>query len=793
MEDASMSTSAAEEAAGESRIVQLEETVINRIAAGEVVVRPANALKELLENCLDAGSKHISVMVKGGGLKMLRIEDDGHGIRPEDLHILCERFTTSKLKKYEDLESIGTFGFRGEALASISHVAHVTVTTMTAKESCARVAQYLDGKLKGPARPCAGTRGTTLVVEDMFYNNPTRKQALGKETLEHAKVLEVVQRYAVHYPLVAFNCRKATSSVTELSTVGGNGLSSTDVIATIYGRNISQELFSFQIASDDPKFTCRGLASGPNYSARSGTLILFINNRLVECNPLRRAIDAVYQPVLPRHQRPWVYIALDVDPAAIDVNVHPTKMEVQFLHEESIASQLQEVLTARLREAGGERMFSAAVPGVLGGSKKQASLFQSVATEATASSSDCAPPPTKQQRTEAPPAGDKPSTAPVLNPVRVRTDHRQRSLQSMLQESQASQAPQASQPAALTAAVSQPRPEQGEFQGSDQDKALVPTDRGQGGGAAAHAPATSAIRQAAFEEAQQLSSIEELREAAELAGDSNFSKSVHQSVYVGPVSNELVLLQCGRALCLANLAILARECAYQRLLRLFGGVGSISLAAPLPLGELLQLGIEDPDSGYDPEVHRSVDVEGLAARFVALLLEKAELLNEYFMFDIDTESSQLRAVPNGLGLLSDVGLSMDTLPLYLVRLCTQVNWEEEKACLVDICRITAEFCVDLLLPSAEETAALAGGREGRQAATAESLNAAVEAGEFEDIAAALTAKKRSSGGQELQGLRQLHEAVRRDGACCWPRELARDGSLLDLVSLDQLYKIFERC
>eukprot|EP00930_Biecheleria_cincta_P004848 TRINITY_DN10577_c0_g1_i1.p1 TRINITY_DN10577_c0_g1~~TRINITY_DN10577_c0_g1_i1.p1 ORF type:complete len:794 (-),score=166.55 TRINITY_DN10577_c0_g1_i1:284-2665(-) len=793
MDDASKSPSGAEKEAGEPRIVQLEETVINRIAAGEVVVRPANALKELLENCLDAGSKHISVMAKGGGLKMLRIEDDGHGIRHDDLHMLCERFTTSKLKKYEDLESISTFGFRGEALASISHVAHVTVTTMTAKDSCARVAQYLDGKLKGPARPCAGTPGTTLVVEDMFYNNPTRKQALGKESMEHAKVLEVVQRYAVHYPTVAFSCRKATSSVTELSTVGGNGLTSQDVIATIYGRSISQELFSFEIASDDPKFTCRGWASGPNYSARSGTLILFINNRLVECSPLRRAIEAVYQPVLPRHQHPWVYVALDVDPAAIDVNVHPTKMEVQFLHEESIAGQLQEVLTARLREAGGARTFSAAVPGVLGGGKTKASLFQSGATEAAASSSDCAPPPAKQQRTEAPPAMDKPSSAPVLNPVRVRTDHRQRSLQSMFQESQASQAPTASQAAAVTAAVSEPQPEQDESQGSDQDRALVPTDPGQGGESATHAQAISATRREAFEEAQQLTSIEELREAAELAGDSKFSKSVHQSVYVGPVSSELVLLQCGAALCLANLAILARECAYQRMLRLVGGIGSITLAAPLPLGELLQLGIEDPDSGYDPEVHRSVDVEGLAARFVALLLEKAELLNEYFMLDIDTETSQLRAVPNGLGLNSDLGLSMEGLPLYLLRLCTQVNWEEEKACLDSICRITAEFCVDLLLPSAEEVAALAGGRKSTQAATAESLNAAVEAGEFEDIAAALAAKKRSSGGQELQGLRQLHEAVRRDAACCWPRELARDGSLLDLVSLDQLYKIFERC
>jgi len=320
-------------------------------------VRPANALKELMENCLDAGSTQIVVSVKAGGLKMLRIEDDGHGIRHDDLPILCERFTTSKLRKYDDLACISTFGFRGEALASISHVAHLTVTTMSKSDTCAHVAQYTDSKLRGPPRPCAGTRGTTIVAEDMFYNNSTRRQALGKDSVEHAKVLEVVQRYSLHNPSVSFSCRKLGSNSSELHTPGGSA-SSLDVASIVHGEKLAKELFQFEAHSDKENFKCRGLASGPNYTTKSCSLILFINNRLVESSTFRRAIDAVYSTVLPRHQHPWVYLALDLDPLTLDVNVHPTKMEVQFLHEQIIAEKVQEALSAHLRESGASRTFN---------------------------------------------------------------------------------------------------------------------------------------------------------------------------------------------------------------------------------------------------------------------------------------------------------------------------------------------------------------------------------------------------------------------------------------------------
>lgn len=148
------------------RIVRLNEETINRIAAGEIVQRPAAVVKELIENCLDAGSTSISVTCKGGGLDFLQIQDNGHGIEKESLNIVCERFTTSKITSFEDLNTVATFGFRGEALASITHVAQVTITTMTAGQKCAFKAKYLDGKLvplrpgdKPDPKPCAGVVG----------------------------------------------------------------------------------------------------------------------------------------------------------------------------------------------------------------------------------------------------------------------------------------------------------------------------------------------------------------------------------------------------------------------------------------------------------------------------------------------------------------------------------------------------------------------------------------------------------------------------------------------------------
>lgn len=208
---------------------------------------------------LDAGASNIGVVVKSGGMKLLQIQDDGSGIRKEDLSIVCERFTTSKLEKFEDLQTIGTYGFRGEALASVSHVAHLTIITKTADSQCAYRAEYSDGKLKeypGQSvqnpKPCAGNQGTLITVEDLFYNMDTRRKALKSVAEEHNKIAEVVSKYAVHNANVGFSLKKFGEPTAELRTPSKS--TALDNIKILFGTAIARLVFVPSVIKCDYKF-----------------------------------------------------------------------------------------------------------------------------------------------------------------------------------------------------------------------------------------------------------------------------------------------------------------------------------------------------------------------------------------------------------------------------------------------------------------------------------------------------------------------------------------------------------
>lgn len=354
--------------------------MVNRIAAGEIIIAPANALKEMLENSVDAASTSIEILVKDGGLKLLQITDNGSGINKEDLPILCKRFTTSKLTEFEDLNKLTTYGFRGEALASISHIAHLTVTTKQKDSPCAWKVGYLDGKEVGEPKAVAGRDGTIIQVEDLFYNVPARKRVFKSKAEEFSKVLDVIGRYAIHCTHVSFSCKKFGDAHPSLIVSASRPSSSksktkppeTDRIRQVYGSAIANELITVEIPAK-PEYGFlggKGQITSANYNAKKAIPpVLFINHRSVACDPLRRALlQGVYSKHLPKGGHAFVYLALDFDPRNLDVNIHPTKRDVRFLFEDEvidmICTSVQQVLAAQ----GSSRTFKTqtilTIPGV---------------------------------------------------------------------------------------------------------------------------------------------------------------------------------------------------------------------------------------------------------------------------------------------------------------------------------------------------------------------------------------------------------------------------------------------
>ncbi|CEP61494.1 mismatch repair ATPase MLH1 LALA0_S03e04104g [Lachancea lanzarotensis] len=333
-----------------SIIKALDETVVNKIAAGEIIVGPVNALKEMMENSIDAGASTVDILVRDGGLKVLQVTDNGSGINKNDLPVLCERFTTSKLTAFEDLRSIQTYGFRGEALASISHIARVTVTTKTQDEACAWKVSYAAGKMVGSPKPTAGRDGTVILVEDLFYNVHSRLRSLRSSNEEFAKILDCVGRYAINASHIGFSCKKFGEAQFALAVKATS--TTRERIRTVFGRTVAENLVELNIAENSEiGVSGRGQVSNLNFvSKKSGSPVLFINNRLVTCDPLRRVLYQVYGSYLAKGNKPFIFLSLSIRPDLVDVNVHPTKQEVRFLHDEEIiglvANQLEDALAS---------------------------------------------------------------------------------------------------------------------------------------------------------------------------------------------------------------------------------------------------------------------------------------------------------------------------------------------------------------------------------------------------------------------------------------------------------------
>ncbi|WP_294236751.1 DNA mismatch repair endonuclease MutL [Pseudobutyrivibrio sp.] len=325
------------------KINVLSQETIDKIAAGEVVERPASVAKELIENSIDAGATAISVEIKGGGIEYLRITDNGVGIEKDQIPVAFLRHSTSKIKDAEDLNNVHSLGFRGEALSSISAVSKVELITKT-KDNLLGASYIIEGAKEVSLSDVGAPDGTTFIIRQLFYNTPARKKFLKAESTEGSYVFDVVEHLALSHPEISF--KLIINGKEKLMTSGNGSLS--DTIYQIYGRQIAANILD--ISYEDELFSITGYI-GLSVIARGNRAFehFFVNNRYIKSNNLSRACEEGYYGFLMGHQYPFFVLNIDCIDGAVDVNVHPTKQEVRFENEFKVCEILTKAINSRLR------------------------------------------------------------------------------------------------------------------------------------------------------------------------------------------------------------------------------------------------------------------------------------------------------------------------------------------------------------------------------------------------------------------------------------------------------------
>lgn len=715
------------------KIHRLDESVVNRIAAGEVIQRPVSAIKELVENSLDAHSTSINVVVKDGGLKLIQVSDDGHGIRREDLPILCERHTTSKLTNYEDLQSIKSMGFRGEALASMTYVGHVTVTTITPGKLHGYRVSYRDGVMEDEPKPCAAVKGTQIMVENLFYNMIARRKTFQNSSDDYSKIVDLLSRFAIHHINVSFSCRKHGASRADVHSVTTS--SRLDSIRSVYGVSVALNLMKIEVPDSDPSssvFNMDGLISNSNYVAKKTTMVLFINDRLVECTALKRAIEIVYAATLPKASKPFIYMSIVLPPEHVDVNVHPTKREVSLLNQEFIINTIQSAVESKLRNSNEARTFQ----------------------EQTLDSSPSVPLSAKKDSNVNPspsPYGSKSQKVPVNK--MVRTD--------------------ASDPAGRLHAYLQARP----------------VDNLEGNSSLA--AVRSSVRQRRNpKESSDISSVQELVNDIDGNCHSGLLDIVRNCTYIGMADDVFALLQYKTQLYLANVVNLSKELMYQQVLRRFAHFNGIQLSDPASLRLLIMLALKEED--LDLESNENEDLrEKIAEMNTELLKDKAELLEEYFCIYIDSHGN-LSRLPV---ILDQYTPDMDRIPEFVLSLGNDVDWEDEKNCFQTIAAAVGNFYAmhPPLLPSPSGDGLQFYRRRKPEKNPDDKEKATDIDVEMEDeLEHELLSEAETAWAQREWSIQHvLFPSMRL--FLKPPTSMATNGTIVQVASLEKLYKIFERC
>ena len=312
------------------KIVILDDLTINQIAAGEVIERPASVVKELLENSIDAGATSVSVEVKNGGIKQIRIIDNGSGISRDDIPFAFERHATSKIRTADDLNSVRSMGFRGEALASIASIARIELVTKTLEDFTGNKVIVEGGEiLQQEETGCQN--GTTITISNLFYNTPVRYKFLKKDYTELGYIEDAVKRIALANPGVAIKLSNENKVI--LKTNGSGELRTT--IYSIYGKEITDGLIDIDYTYEDLRIT--GVIGKPEIARNNRSYqMFFVNKRFIKDKTLSAGVEQAFKGLLPIGKFGFIVLNLEMDPSKIDVNVHPTKLEIRFQEEQKV-------------------------------------------------------------------------------------------------------------------------------------------------------------------------------------------------------------------------------------------------------------------------------------------------------------------------------------------------------------------------------------------------------------------------------------------------------------------------